>query len=325
MKNSYIFVREISTKILQTMKIKIIYLVLICLFSCSSKDKLDTGHDDTNSEMREDSITKESILEIEDGLEKFFIPETIKQIKTLNAELKSISNNTELADLLEKSYKLSKKLTSELETANTNYLKQLSKANYSDFTAEVLDELKLYENQLSPIVAECGGECASVEFMIKYSSFQKFTKKTKSNVDDEFINILKRFYGESGNPPYFNDEEDWFDRISDEETYYAFGNNKLFEAFEMLSIYRGNYPNMFAKELSSIEKQVIESLTHDLNFSNSKEQVLEELNRIIDLNLVENKNNEAKLLKQIEIISKLYAPSFSFLDPDNVSYDSGEE
>jgi len=279
--------------------------VIILIVSCQSGTTLDGG---TQKEFITDAppVLVDSIalpvIVIADStkteLKKYFSTDLIQEIENYFVEYNAANSDTAFQNIYDSGVDLCKTLALSFQDPQTHYLKDLmSQDEYELYYLH--GEMELLNGQLGPIYITCVAECSEMDFCFDLNSLSEKAISTNGKADDDFVEILLFVEGDYGYARYF-DFKVWTKQYVDYAGSNLLGKGIMLEVVKRTKLFKEKH-ELFSKQIQMVHEDFFEELTTAHGFEYSKEEVLAEIDKIINLKYFDSDDLKV-ILKQYELI-----------------------
>lgn len=289
---------------------KVIYGVSIFLFalliSCQTSTTEEGGTQkefitDAPPEIVDSVETPETLIlrdSTKTELKKYFSEELIQKIENYFVEYNMVNSDTAFQKIYDSGVELCKELALSFQDPQTAYLKDLmSQDEYELYYLH--GEMEELNGQLGPIYITCVAECSEMDFCFDLNSLNKKAISTNGSADDDFVDILLFVESDFGYAGYF-DFKVWTKQYWDYGGSNLLGRGVMLDAIRRTKIFKETH-TLFASQIEIVHQDFLHELTTAHSFEYTKEEVLAEIDKIIDLKYFESDALKA-ILKQYDLI-----------------------
>jgi len=231
-------------------------------------------------------------------LQKYFNADLIQRIENYFTEYNAVNSDTAFQKNYDTGVDLCKAMTLYFQDPQTNYVKDLmSEDEYELYYLH--SEMKELNGQLGPIYVTCVAECSEMDFCFDLNFLNKKAKLTNGNADDDFMDILLYVEGDFGYAGYF-DFKVWTKQYWDYGGSNLLGRGVMFDAVRRTKTFKNTH-SLFSEQIQIVHQDFLEELTTAHSFEYTKEEVLAEIDKIINLKYFDSDALKV-ILKHYELI-----------------------
>jgi len=217
-------------------------------------------------------------------LKKYFSTDLIQKLENYFAEYNAANSDTVFQKIYDSGVDLCKTLALSFQDPQTNYLKDLM--SQDDYELYYLhSEMERLNGRLGPIYITCVAECSEMDFCFDLKSLKEKSISTNGKADDDFVDILLFVEGDYGYAGYF-DFKVWTKQKWDYGGSNLLGRGIMLDVVRRTKIFKETH-TLFSAQIQIVHQDFFEELTTAHSFEYTKEEVLAEIDKIINLKYFE--------------------------------------